>query len=95
MIDTGLKTDKDGKIVVENLIPGRYYIKETKTLEGYQANEECIDAEVLLHEQLTVNVYNNKEEKPKVEIQRSEKTKDVKTKEVKTEQVKRLHVTGM
>ena len=95
VVYTGLKTDKDGKIVVENLIPGKYYIKETKTLEGYQANEECIDAEVLLHQQLTVNVYNNKEEKPKVEIQPSEKTKEVKTKEVKTEQVKRLPVTGM
>lgn len=95
VVYTGLKTDKDGKIIIGNLIPGKYFIKEAKTLEGYQANEECIEAEVLLHQQLTVNVYNNKEEKPKVEIQRSEKTKEVKTKEIKTNEVKKLPVTGM
>lgn len=90
VVYTDLKTDKNGRIVIENLIPGRYFIKETKTIEGYQPNEEYIDAEVLLNQQLTINVYNNKEEKPKVEIQSSEKNKEVRTK-----QEKKLPVTGM
>ena len=34
VIYTNLQTDADGKIKVENLIPGKYYIKETKTISG-------------------------------------------------------------
>ena len=31
-----LKTDEEGKIVIENLLPGKYYIQEIETLEGYE-----------------------------------------------------------
>ena len=90
IVYAGLKTDKDGKIIIENIVPGKYYIKEVQTINGYKKNEELIDIEVLLHQQFTVNVYNNKEEKPKIELKSSEKTKDAKTKEIK-----KLPVTGM
>lgn len=82
---SGLKTNKEGKIVIENLIPGKYFIKEVNTINGYEIYEELIDTEVSLHEQVTVNVYNNKQEKPIIEIDKKEKSKEI----------KKLPVTGM
>ena len=85
VVYTGLKTNKDGKIIIENLIPGKYYIRETNTINGYEMYEDLIDAEVSLHEQLTVMVYNSKEKEPNIEINKLERDKEV----------KRLPVTGM
>lgn len=87
---TGLKTNKDGKIVIENILPGKYYIRESKSIDGYQVKDELIDTEVLLNQKVTVNIYNEKEEKPKVEVKTSEKVKEVKSK-----QEKKLPITGM
>ena len=36
-------TDKDGKIVIENLAPGTYCIQEKKTLAGYVLNEKIYE----------------------------------------------------
>ncbi|PGM76352.1 hypothetical protein CN957_23545 [Bacillus cereus] len=36
-------TDKDGKAKVDNLIFGKYYFKETKTIEGYVINNQKFD----------------------------------------------------
>ena len=85
-----LKTDKEGKIEISNLIPGRYYLRETKAKEGYESYEEWIEVQLSLHEQYTVTVNNNPEEKPKIEIDKKEKSK-----EVGSSTVKRLPVTGM
>lgn len=85
-----LKTDQDGKIIVNHLIPGKYYLRETNAKEGYERYEELIEIEISLHEQYTVTVNNNQEEKPKIEIERKEKSK-----EVSSSKVKRLPVTGM
>lgn len=85
-----LKTDRDGKIVINNLIPGKYYLRETKTKEGYERYDELIEMQLSLQEQYTVTVNNNQEEKPKIEIEKKEKSK-----EVSSSSVKRLPVTGM
>lgn len=85
-----LKTDQDGKIIVNHLIPGKYYLRETKAKEGYEKYEELIEIKISLQEQYTVTVNNNQEEKPKIEIERKEKSK-----EVSSSKVKRLPVTGM
>lgn len=90
VIYTDLKTDKEGKIEIGNLIPGKYYLRETKEKEGYEKYEGLIDLYLSLHEQYTVRVKNNPEEKPKVEIEKKEKNK-----EVSSSSVKRLPVTGM
>lgn len=81
---TDLKTDKEGKIVVENLVPGIYYIEETKTIDGYQRYEQPIKVEIKLNQEITVTVNNLKEEIPQI---------DTKTKTSK--EVKRLPITGM
>ena len=83
-----LKTDKDGRIEVNHLIPGKYYLRETKAKEGYEIYEELIEMEISLHEQYTVKVSNNKEEKPTIEVEKTKQNKDVTT-------VKKLPVTGM
>ena len=81
---TGLKTNSEGKIVVENLVPGVYYLRETKAIDGYKANYEDIELKIELNEEIMITVNNSKEEKPKVE-----------TTKISTREVKRLPVTGM
>lgn len=88
-IYTDLKTDKDGKIVIENLLPGVYYLKETNPTDGYEAYPELIEIKLDLNQEMTVTVNNKKEEKPKVE------TKKTADKEVKAKEVKKLPVAGM
>lgn len=83
-----LKTNKDGKIVIENLIPGTYYIKETKATDGYDAYSELIKVDLELNQEMTVTVNNKKQEKPEIE-------KKTANKEVKATTVKKLPVAGM
>lgn len=84
-----LKTDKDGKIVIENLVPGTYYLKETNATDGYEAYPELIKIELGLNQEMTVTVNNKKQEKPEIEA------KTTANKEVKTQEVKKLPVAGM
>ncbi len=78
-----LKTDEKGKIVIENMIPGKYYIRETKSIDGYEIYEEDIEVNIDLNQEIMVTVNNKKEDKPKIETSKKEK------------EVKRLPVTGM
>lgn len=71
---TELKTDKEGRIEINNLLPGIYYIKETKTLEEYQIYDKLIKVDLELNEAATVNVVNSEKE---IDI-------DVETKETET-----------
>ena len=89
VVYSDLKTDENGKIVIENLIPGEYYIKETKTIEGYKKYEQLIKVDAELNQEVTVTVNNSKEEQPKIE------TKTEKNKSVTSKTVKKLPVTGM
>lgn len=90
VVYTELKTDKEGKIEINHLIPGKYYLRETVAKEGYQKYEELIEIQISLHEQYTVTVNNNQEEKPKIEIDKKKITK-----EVSSSTVRRLPITGM
>lgn len=74
IIYSGLKTNSDGKIVVDNMIPGKYYLQEINTKDGYDLYPELIELNVNLNEQLLINVNNSKkEEKPK-EIVKKERS---------------------
>ena len=90
VVYSGLKTDEEGKIEINNIIPGIYYLRETKGIEGYTKYEQLIDFELDLHEQITIEVNNTKEDEPEIEVHKTEKTKEVTSKQVKT-----LPVTGM
>lgn len=65
-----LTTNKDGKITINSLIPGKYFIEEINTINGYAISEKEIEANVEYNESLTINVTNSKDEitieKPKV-----------------------------
>lgn len=86
-IYTEITTNKDGIATIDNLLPGIYYIRETKTLEGYQLYSKLIKVELELNEETTVNVINlekepeiYKEEK-KTELAVKEKKSNIKVKE--------------
>ena len=70
VLHTELTTNKEGKIIIENLTPGVYYLEETNTVNGYAIYEEQIEAEVAYNEALTITVTNSKEtietEKPEI-----------------------------
>lgn len=91
-IHTGLKTDENGQIMVNNLLPGIYYIKETKTLEGYEIYDKLIKVELELNETATINVINSKEE-PNIKTEKKESENTVK--QNNTEKVVKLPKTGM
>lgn len=84
IVYTDLKTNEEGKIIVENLVPGIYYIKETKTIDGYQTYNQPIKVEIELNQEITVTVNNMKEEKP-----------EINTKTKASKEVKKLPITGM
>jgi hypothetical protein len=96
-IYTEITTDKEGKAVIDNLLPGIYYIKETRTLEGYQLYSKLIKVELDLNEETTVNVINSEEEpevykeEKKTELAVKEEKSDIKVKEI----VQKLPKTGM
>lgn len=78
-----LKTNEEGKIIIENLIPGNYYIKETKTIDGYEIYDQPIKVNIELNQEITVTINNNKEEKPQIDT----------TKKANKE-LKKLPITG-
>ena len=45
-LQTGLATDADGKIVVDNLPEGSYFFKETATIEGAILNTQPVEFEI-------------------------------------------------
>lgn len=64
---TGLKTNENGEVEINNILPGIYYIKETRTLEGYELYNKLIKIELDFNEKITVNVINSEEE-PKITL---------------------------
>ena len=84
VVYSDLKTNEEGKIIIENLIPGNYYIKETKTIDGYEIYDQPIKVDIELNQEITVTINNNKEEKPQIDtIKKANK------------ELKILPVTGM
>ena len=73
VVYTDLKTDENGKVEIENLVPGKYYLKEIKAPEGYYGYDEELEIEVKYNESLKITVNNYKipedkeEEKPQDE----------------------------
>lgn len=80
-IYTEITTNKDGIATIDNLMPGIYYIRETKTLEGYQLYSKLIKVELELNEETTVNVINSEKEP---EIYKEEKKTELAVKEKKS-----------
>lgn len=92
VIHTGLTTNEKGQVEIDNLLPGTYYIRETKTKEGYELYDKLIKVETELNETVTINVINTIEE-PDIETKTKNTELSVKNSE-KNLNVK-LPKTGM
>ena len=88
IIYSNLKTNSKGEIILENFLPGTYYIQETNAKEGYIFDEKLIKFDIKFNEKLTITIDNlfEKKEVPKPEITENEMTETV---------IKRLPITGM
>ena len=84
VVYSDLKTNEEGKIEINNLVPGTYYLKETKTIDSYEIYDQLIKVDIELNQETTITVNNQKQEKPII---------DTKIKAKK--EVKKLPVTGM
>ena len=65
ILQEDLITDAEGKIIIENLLPGKYFLKETDCLNGYYLNDELIEIDLEFGEEEEI-IVNNKEI-PKIE----------------------------
>ncbi|MCL2342124.1 MAG: prealbumin-like fold domain-containing protein [Firmicutes bacterium] len=85
VIYTSLVTNEQGEASVNNLMPGTYYVKEVKTLEGYTLYSKLIEVKLELNENSKVIVNNSKEEvkeeisKPAENVQEVEAKSSVQT----------------
>lgn len=102
VIYTDLITDEKGTIIIENLLPGKYYVQELETLEGYEVYDKLIEIEAKLNEEIKITVNNlENNEEPKIEKTNTElEVEQIKTnQEVKQEQENytkiKLPKTGM
>lgn len=70
LVYKNLETDEFGIIEINNLVPGVYYLQETKAIDGYELNEELIEINIDLDEEKEIDIENKKipeePEKPKL-----------------------------
>ncbi|MCI8641179.1 MAG: Cys-Gln thioester bond-forming surface protein [Clostridia bacterium] len=83
IVYNNLKTNEHGEIEVTNLLPGKYYIQETKSKEGYLLNKELVEFEIEYNQELIIEIDNSMKEKPEIKITTIK------------ENVKKLPITGM
>lgn len=65
VVYSDITTNQDGIATIENIKPGKYYVKEIKSPDGYTIYDELIEIDVELNQKYTVNVNNY--EKPENE----------------------------
>ena len=87
---TGLTTDENGKIEINNLLPGKYFVQETKTLEGYDLYDKLIEVDLDLNEITTVNVINTKKE---VQIEVKKPISEITVNQEKSEIINEVQIT--
>lgn len=64
------ETDDNGQIILSEILPGIYYIREIKAPNGYQINDELQKIEVNFNEKITITIGNSQiiiKEEPKIE----------------------------
>lgn len=82
-----IKTNNNGEAIIDNVIPGIYYVKEIQSPAGYILYDGYIQIDSEFNEELTITIKNAKEDIPEINV-----TKD--DIGVKNE-VKKLPKTGM
>ena len=91
-----LVTDENGEIVLENMLPGKYYLKETETLENYNLYTDLAQIDLDLNEEYEFTLDNVvkevKEYEKTFEVVEVQPSYEVEKYEVKN--IKKLPVTG-
>ena len=83
IIYSNIQTNEQGEIELNNILPGKYYIQEISSKDGYLLNKELVEFNIEYNQELTITIDNSKQEKPEIQITTSK------------EKVKKLPVTGM
>ena len=86
IVYSDLTTNANGEIIIKNLKPGKYYIKEISTLNGYEKNGEVIETIVAYNEKITATITNHKKT---IEVEKPKTAKD------NIQVVSKLPKTGM
>ena len=65
-----LKTDKNGNMIVDDILEGKYYLKEVRAKDGYVLDDKLIEIDIRYQENIEIEISNNKievktEPKPK------------------------------
>ena len=60
IVYSDVTTNENGIATVENIMPGKYYIQEIKSPDGYSLYDELIEIDVELNQKYTVNVNDYK-----------------------------------
>ena len=81
IVYSNLTTNESGEIIIEGILPGKYYLEEVKSIDGYKKLEKMIEFEITINEELEITVTNEKEE--------------IKTENNKKYSEKKLPITGM
>ena len=103
-----LKTNKNGEVEVSNLLPGKYYIKETNAKDGYVISDDLVEINVEFNQNIIVTINNKFKEKTEVKIEQKEEEATIESSKTSTsektivnmetelkETHKKLPVTGM
>ncbi len=61
-IYANLATNNQGEIILENMVPGKYYVQEIETLEGYNLYTDLIEINLDYNEEFIATVNNTKKE---------------------------------
>lgn len=85
-IYSNLKTNANGEIEIKNFLPGKYYIQEVSTNEGYILNNNLFEFEISFKQILTITVNNLFKAIPEKEIE--DKKENLETIEGKKEDTK-------
>ena len=85
---TNLKTDENGEISIEGILPGKYFLEEVNSIDGYKKLENKIEFELTLNEELKITVKNPKDE-PEIKKEIKERNQTY------SEKMNKLPVTGM
>ena len=86
---SNLVTNENGEVSLSGIFPGKYYLEETKTIDGYTKLENKVEFEIKLNEELKITVENT----PKKEVQNQETIQN--QKKISERKIERLPVTGM
>lgn len=62
VLKENLETNENGEIILDNILPGKYFIGETETLAGFNLYTDLIEVDIDLNEECAVTINNSLKE---------------------------------